>query len=66
MYLGFILFVDYFSCVGTKEESLNYLANIFFFIFGSCFGYYLAYVYLKYVINDDIDSFFIEYSVKNN
>ena len=65
LYLGFILFVEYFSCVGTKEESLNYLANVLFFISGLCFGYYVAFVYLRRVINDDIDSFFIEYSMKN-
>ena len=66
LYLGFILFAEYFSCVGTKEESLNYLANALFFISGLCFGlHYVAFVYLRRVINDDIDSFFIEYSMKN-
>ena len=30
--LGFILF-EYFSCGGTKEVSLNYLANVLFFYF---------------------------------
>ena len=44
--LGFILF-EYFSCAGTKEVSLNYLPNVFFFYFG-----------LRHVIDDDIDSFF--------
>ena len=63
--LGFILLIEYFSCLGTKEESLNYLANVLLFISGLCFEYYVAYVYLRCVINDDIDSFFIEYSVKN-
>ena len=62
--LHFILF-EYFSCVGTTEESLNYLANILFIISGLCFGYYVAYFYLRRVINDDIDSLFVEYSVKN-
>ena len=64
LYLSFILFVEYFSCIGTKEESLDYLANVLFFIAGLCFGYYVTFVYLRRVINDNIDSFFIEYSVK--
>ena len=42
LYLGFILLVEYFSYVSTKEESQNYLAKIFFFISGLCFGYYVA------------------------
>ena len=62
--LRFILF-EYFSYVGTKEESLDFLANVLFFISGLCFGYYVAYFYLRHVINGDINSFFVEYSVKN-
>ena len=65
LYLGFILFIEYYSCVSTKDESLNYLANVLFFVSDLCFGYYVAYVYLRRAIDNDIDSFFIEYSVNN-
>ena len=58
MYFGFILFIEYFSCVGTKQESLNYLANVLFFISGLCFGYCFAYKYLRRAINDEIDVFY--------
>ena len=64
LHLGSILF-EHFSCVGTKEDSLNFLAHILFFISGLCFGHYVAYFYLRRLINDDIDSFFVEYSAKN-
>ena len=58
---GFILFIEYFSCDGTEQESLNYLANVSFFVSGLCFGYYFAYKYLSRVITEHIDTFFFEY-----
>ena len=61
--LGFILF-EYFSCVGTKEVSLNYLANVLFFISGLYFGYCFAFVYLRRMIAEDIDRLFREYLAK--
>ena len=59
-------FFKYFSSIGTKEVSLNYLANILLFISGLCFGYCFAFVYLSRVTDDDIDSFFSEYLAKKN
>ena len=59
-----LVFFEYFSCVGVKEGFLNCLANVLLFISGLCFGYCFAFVYLRCVINDDIDSFFSEYSAK--
>ena len=61
--LGFTLF-EYFFCIGAKEVSLSYLANVFF-ISGLCFVYYFTFAYVRRVIDDDIDSFFSEYSAKN-
>ena len=54
------MFFEHFSYVDVKEGFLNYLANVLLFIFRYCF----AFVYLRRVINDDIDSFFSEYSAK--
>ena len=62
--LGFTLF-EYFFCIGAKEVSLSYLANVLFFISGLCFVYYFTFVYVRHVIDDDIDSLFSEYSAKN-
>ena len=59
-----LVFVEYISCVGVKEGFLNCLANVLLFISGLCFGYCFAFVYLRRVINDDIDSFFSEPSAK--
>ena len=59
-YLGFILFVEYFSCVSTKEESQNYLAKAFFFISGLCFGYYVARV-TKIVVNKYVPTYQEDY-----
>ena len=61
--LGFILFENS-SCVDTKEVSLNYEANVLFFISGLCFWYFFAFVYLRRLIDDDIDRFFSENSAK--
>ena len=64
VYFAFILFIEYFSCVDTEQESFSYLGNVLFFVSGLCFGYCFAYRNLRSVINDDIDVFLIEYSVK--
>ena len=40
--LGFILF-EYSYCVGTKEVSLNYIANVLLFISGLSFRYCFAF-----------------------
>ena len=61
--LAFSLF-ESFSCFDTKEVSLNYLADVLFFISGLCFGYCFAFVCLRRVIDDDIGSLFSEYSAK--
>ena len=58
------MFFEYFSCFDVKEGFLNYLANVLLFIPSLCFGYCFAFVYLRRVINDDIDSFFSKYSAK--
>ena len=61
---GFILFNEYFSCVATEQESLNYLANTLFFVSGLCFGYCFAYKYLSRVTIKHTDAFLFEYSDK--
>ena len=59
-----LMFFEYFSYVDVKEGFLNYLANVLLFISSLCFGYCFAFVYLRRVINDNIDGFFSGYSAK--
>ena len=60
-----LMFLEFFSCVGVKEGFLNYLANVLLFISGLSVEYFFAFVYLRRVINNDINSFFSENLTKN-
>ena len=60
-----LMFLEFFSCVGVKEGFLNYLANVLLFISGLSVEYFFAFVYLRCVINNDINSFFSENLTKN-